>query len=152
MDKEKILEAIENMTVLELNELVEACEEKFGVSADGVDKYIERLESARFAPDREDVLGKLSQYKHLSKRFENDPAAIKSVKEIEKNDIKWVKKFGTSLKKKNDPISRYLKSAKKYVRGRKARRTFLVILILLIVAAGAVVALDFLEILPILPF
>ena len=33
MDKEKILEAIENMTVLELNELVEACEEKFGVSA-----------------------------------------------------------------------------------------------------------------------
>ena len=32
MDKEKILEAIENMTVLELNELVEACEEKFGVS------------------------------------------------------------------------------------------------------------------------
>ena len=33
MDKEKILEAIENMTVLELNEFVEACEEKFGVSA-----------------------------------------------------------------------------------------------------------------------
>ncbi len=33
MDKEQILEAIENMTVLELNELVEACEERFGVSA-----------------------------------------------------------------------------------------------------------------------
>ena len=33
MDKEKILEAIEKMTVLELSELVKAIEEKFGVSA-----------------------------------------------------------------------------------------------------------------------
>lgn len=33
MTKEEILEAIENMTVLELAELVEALEEKFGVSA-----------------------------------------------------------------------------------------------------------------------
>ena len=33
MNKDQIIEAIENMTVLELNELVEACEAKFGVSA-----------------------------------------------------------------------------------------------------------------------
>lgn len=33
MTVEEILQAIENMTVLELNELVEAAEEKFGVSA-----------------------------------------------------------------------------------------------------------------------
>ncbi|MDD6919754.1 MAG: 50S ribosomal protein L7/L12 [Eubacteriales bacterium] len=33
MDKTQIIEAIKNMTVLELNELVEACEEEFGVSA-----------------------------------------------------------------------------------------------------------------------
>ncbi|MDP3779507.1 MAG: 50S ribosomal protein L7/L12 [bacterium] len=33
MDKEKMLEAIEKMTVLELSELVRAIEEKFGVSA-----------------------------------------------------------------------------------------------------------------------
>lgn len=33
MDKDKIIEAIKGMTVLELNELVEACEEEFGVSA-----------------------------------------------------------------------------------------------------------------------
>ncbi|WP_100065697.1 50S ribosomal protein L7/L12 [Miniphocaeibacter massiliensis] len=33
MSVEQILEAIENMTVLELNELVKAAEEKFGVSA-----------------------------------------------------------------------------------------------------------------------
>lgn len=33
MEKEKILEAIEKMSVLELSELVKAIEEKFGVSA-----------------------------------------------------------------------------------------------------------------------
>ena len=33
MNKEQIIEAIKNMTGLELNELVKACEEEFGVSA-----------------------------------------------------------------------------------------------------------------------
>ena len=33
MNKDQIIEAIKNMTVLELNELVEACEAEFGVSA-----------------------------------------------------------------------------------------------------------------------
>ena len=33
MNKEQIIEAIQAMTVLELNELVKACEEEFGVSA-----------------------------------------------------------------------------------------------------------------------
>jgi large subunit ribosomal protein L7/L12 len=33
MTREDIIKAIEEMTVLELNELVKACEEKFGVSA-----------------------------------------------------------------------------------------------------------------------
>lgn len=33
MDKDQIMEAIESMTIMELNELVKAMEEKFGVSA-----------------------------------------------------------------------------------------------------------------------
>ena len=33
MNREQIIEAIKEMTVLELNELVKACEEEFGVSA-----------------------------------------------------------------------------------------------------------------------
>ncbi|BAK81795.1 50S ribosomal protein L7/L12 [Candidatus Arthromitus sp. SFB-rat-Yit] len=33
MNKEQIIEAIKNMTVLELNDLVKMCEEEFGVSA-----------------------------------------------------------------------------------------------------------------------
>lgn len=33
MDKNQIIEALKGMTILEINELVEACEEEFGVSA-----------------------------------------------------------------------------------------------------------------------
>ncbi len=33
MNKEQIIEAIKNMSVLDLNDLVKACEEEFGVSA-----------------------------------------------------------------------------------------------------------------------
>lgn len=33
MNKDQIIEAIKAMSVLELNELVKACEEEFGVSA-----------------------------------------------------------------------------------------------------------------------
>jgi large subunit ribosomal protein L7/L12 len=33
MNKEQIIEAIKAMTILEINELVKACEEEFGVSA-----------------------------------------------------------------------------------------------------------------------
>lgn len=33
MDKDQIIEALKGMTILEINELVAACEEEFGVSA-----------------------------------------------------------------------------------------------------------------------
>ena len=33
MDKNQIIEALKGMTILEVNELVQACEEEFGVSA-----------------------------------------------------------------------------------------------------------------------
>src|SRR5215210_1638396 len=36
LDKEELMESIENMTVLELSELVKALEERFGVSATAV--------------------------------------------------------------------------------------------------------------------
>ncbi len=114
------------------------CQEKFGVSAGGIDEYVKRLESARFAPNRDEVLGKLSAYQNLSQRFENEPNAARQIKEIEKNDVQWVKKFGDSVKKKKDPISRYLKSAHKYARGRKIRRVFLTLLFLILIAGVAV--------------
>ena len=36
MDKDQIIEALKGMTLLEINELVKACEEEFGVSAAAV--------------------------------------------------------------------------------------------------------------------
>ena len=43
MNKEQILEAIESMTILELNELVEAYEEKFGATQIGRASCRERV-------------------------------------------------------------------------------------------------------------
>lgn len=123
------------------------CCEKFGVAANGVEEYVKRLESARFAPNRDEVLGKLNAYKALAARFAEEPNAVRHIKEVQKADVQWAKKFAASLKKKKDPISRYLKSARRYARGRKNRRIFLTILILLVLA-GAAVALWYLGILP----
>ncbi|MBQ8268516.1 MAG: hypothetical protein IKA53_00510 [Clostridia bacterium] len=125
-------------------QLESRCQEKFGVTAGGVDEYVKRLESARFAPKREEVLGKLSAYQALSRRFDTEPNALRHIKEVQKDDIKWVKKFTGALKGKKDPISRYLKSARKYARGRKARRIFITILILAVIAGAAVAAAAFL--------
>lgn len=116
------------------------CQEKFGVTAGGIDEYVKRLESARFAPNRDEVLGKLSTYQNLSDRFANEPNSARRIKDVEKADVRWVKQFGDSVKKKKDPISRYLKSARRYARGRKIRRVLLILLLLLI-GAGAAVAL-----------
>ena len=125
-------------------QLESRCQEKFGVTAGGVDEYVKRLESARFAPKREEILGKLSAYQALSRRFDTEPNALRHIKEVQKDDIKWVKKFTGALKGKKDPISRYLKSARKYARGRKARRIFITILILAVIAGAAVAAAAFL--------
>lgn len=114
------------------------CQEKFGITAGGVDEYISRLESARFAPNRDEVLGKLTAYEHIMHRFNNEPNAVKTVKEVTKADVSWVKKFTVATKKKKDSISRYLKSARKYARGRKIRRAFLFIFILALIAGAAV--------------
>jgi hypothetical protein len=135
---------INNNYIKAYAQLESKCQEKFGVTAGGIDEYVKRLESARFAPNREEVLGKLSAYQSLYRRFETEPNAVRNIKEVQKDDIKWVKKFALSLKKKKDPISRYLKSARRYARGRKARRIFVLLLILAIIAGAAVAAAKFL--------
>ena len=48
MNKEQIIEAIKNMTVLELNELVKACEEEFGVSAAAIAVSLKKLEKGGY--------------------------------------------------------------------------------------------------------
>ena len=119
-------------------ELDKLCCEKFGVATNGVTEYINRLNNARFAPNRDEVLPRLVKYRNLRNRFAHEPQAIRKCDDIAKSDIKWVANFKKSVKGKKDPISKYLKKARRFARKRKFGRTLLV---LLIVAAVAVAGL-----------
>ena len=121
-------------TFLELDKL---CCEKFGVATNGVTEYINRLNNARFAPDRDEVLPRLVKYRNLRNRFAHEPQAIRKCDDINKEDVKWVAKFKKATKKKNDPISKYLKKARRFARRRKLRKVFLVLLIIAAVAGAA---------------
>jgi hypothetical protein len=115
-------------------ELDKLCCEKFGVATNGVTEYINRLNNARFAPERDEVLPKLVKYRNLRNRFAHEPQAIRKCDDIAKADIKWVAKFKKSVKGKKDPISKYLKKARRFARRRKFGK---IILTLLIVGAAA---------------
>ena len=122
-------------------ELDSNCCDKLGVKAGGVTEYINRLESARFAPKRDEVLGNLNKYRNLRYALAHDTKALKKNKMLTKADLKWIKKFNKALKRKKDPISAYLRKARKFARGKKAKKVLLVVVILAVVAAVAVVLL-----------
>ena len=122
-------------------ELDKLCCEKFGVATNGVTEYINRLNNARFAPDRDEVLPRLVKYRNLRNRFAHEPQAIRKCDDINKEDIKWVAKFKKSTKKKKDPISKYLRKARRFARRRKLRKVLLVLVVLAAAAAAAVFGL-----------
>ena len=119
-------------------ELDNRCCDRLGVKAGGVTEYINRLESARFAPKRDEVLDALNKYRNVRNVLAHDAKAIKKNKILIKRDLKWIKKFIKSLKRKKDPISAYLRKARKYARRKKAKK---VILWLLVIAAAAAAVL-----------
>jgi len=100
-------------------ELDRDCAEMFGVSVGGVTEYINRLNNARFAPGREDVLPRLVRYRNLRNKLAHEAGSIRRLNEITKQDTKWIKNFTKDLVKGRDPISVYLKKARKYARRRK---------------------------------
>ena len=122
-------------------ELDKLCCEKFGVATNGVTEYINRLNNARFAPDRDEVLPRLVKYRNLRNRFAHEPQAIRKCDDINKEDIKWVAKFKKATKKKKDPISKYLRKARRFARNRKLRKVLLVLVVLAAAAAAAVFGL-----------
>ncbi len=119
-------------------ELDKVCCEKFGVATGGVGEYINRLNNARFAPNRDDVLPRLVRYRNIHKRFYYEPGAIRKDNEITKDDIKWVVKFKRDVIGKRDPISQYLKKAKRYALKKKIARYFWITLISALIVAGVV--------------
>ena len=123
-------------------QLDKICCEKFGVATGGVAEYINRLNNARFAPDRDEVLPRLVRYRNIHKRFAYEPGAIRKTDDIVKDDVRWLNGFRKDVQKKRDPISKYLRKARRYALRKKLVRLFWVLVALLAVAGG--VALYFL--------
>ena len=114
-----------------------ACCAKFNVTTGGTGEYINRLNNARYAPDREDVLPRLVKYRSIQKRLIEDPKALKKDTEVTKEDVKWLQDFKRKVEKKQDPIALYLKKAKKYA-AKEKRTTVLCVLLGIAVIAGIV--------------
>ena len=122
-------------------ELDSKCCDRLGIKAGGVTEYINRLESAKFAPKRDEVLDSLNKYRNIRNILANDPKAMKKSKILTKHDLKWIKKFNKTLRKKKDSISAYLKKARKFARNRKIKRTVIFLAVVGAVAAAAFVLL-----------
>ena len=113
------------------------CCTKFGLATGGVTEYINRLNNARFAPGRDDVLPRLVRYRNLRNKFAHEVGALRKVDEISKFDIRWLTNFQRDVSKKRDPISTYLRKARRFARRRKIRRAIYIIAAVTIAALGA---------------
>ena len=112
-------------------ELDKNCCEKFGVSTGGVTEYINRLNNARFAPGREEALPRLVKYRNLRNKMAHELGSLRKMNDVTRADIAWIHKFDKDITKRRDPISSYLKRARRYARRRRIKRY---------VTAGAVAA------------
>lgn len=120
-------------------ELDKLCCEKFGVATGGVTEYINRLNNARFAPDRDIVLPRLVKYRNIRNLFAHEPGAVRKSEEVTKEDVNWLSRFRLDLHKKRDPISKYLRKARRFARARKIKRAAVISLVVLLVIAIAVI-------------
>jgi hypothetical protein len=119
--------------------LDKVCCTKFGVPTGGVTDYVNRLINSRFAPGRDDVLPKLVRYTNLRNRLAHELGALKQLDEVTKNDVKWLREFEKTVLKKKDPISVYLRKARRYARRRKLRRIGIIALTAIAVIAAITV-------------
>ena len=103
-------------------ELDKNCCDKFGVSAGGVTEYINRLGNARFAPGREEALPRLVRYRNIRNKMAHEQGALRKTNEVTKADLKWIREFDKDITKRRDPISKYLRRARRYARRRKIQK------------------------------
>lgn len=115
------------------------CCEKFGVATGGVTEYINRLNNARFAPGREEALPRLVRYRNLRNKIAHEIGSLRRSREVTKADISWLKKFDRDIIKHKDPISTYLKRARRYARRRRIKKFLTVGAAVLAVVLGVVV-------------
>lgn len=103
-------------------ELDRDCCEKFGISSGGVTEYINRLNNARFAPGREEALPRLVKYRNIRNKMAHEVGSLRRMSDVNKADIAWVRKFNKDIIRRKDPISAYLKRARRYARNRRIKR------------------------------
>ncbi len=119
------------------------CCEKFGVSAGGVTEYINRLNNARFAPGREEALPRLVRYRNLRNKMAHEIGSLRKMNDVTKSDIIWLRKFNKDISKRKDPISAYLKKARRYARRRRLKKYITIGAIIFAVVAAIVLLLFF---------
>ena len=120
--------------------LGDICCRKFGTEKNGVTEYITRLNNARFAPMRDDVLPRLVKYRNVHNSIAHNEKAIYEISDITKSDVKWIKYFVKLMEKKKDPLSLYLRKARRHAKLRRARKVILLTLLGIAVVAGAAFA------------
>lgn len=103
-------------------ELDRNCCEKFGVSVGGVTEYINRLNNARFAPGREEALPRLVKYRNIRNKMAHELGMLRKTSDVTKADNKWIRSFNKDITKRRDPISKYLKKARRYARRIKIQK------------------------------
>ena len=121
-------------TVLDKN-----CCEKFGVSSGGVTEYINRLNNARFAPGREDALPRLVRYRNLRNKMAHEIGSLRKMNDVTKSDVVWLKKFDKDISRRRDPISSYLKKARRYARRRRIKRYVTAFALMLAFITGIII-------------
>lgn len=122
------------------NELDRNCGRKFGIATGGVTEYINRLHTTRFAPKRDEVIHHLVKYRNIKNVFAHELRAIKKNSELAKTDLLWIKRFNRDVLRKKDPISSYLRKARRYARALRFRRyaigiSFVTLLFIIILVA-----------------
>ena len=127
---------INDAFLAKFKELDRTCCEKFGVHVGGVNEYMSCLNNVRFAPNRDEVLQRLVKYGSIYQRVDYNPQDKRRSLGITKEDVKWLASFKKLVQKKKDPISVYLRKARRFAFRRKMTRILIISLIGALIVAG----------------
>ncbi len=121
-------------------ELDKICCHKFGIVTGGITEYVNRLINTRYAPEREQVLPRLVRYRNIRNRIAHEAGALQSIDEVGKSDVRWIQSFISDIEKRRDPISLYLRKARKYAKRRRARKRIWGVAAIIVILLGAAAA------------
>ena len=117
---------------------------RFGAIAGGVTEYVNRLNNAKYAAGKDEVLPRLVRYRNIRNRFAHEPGAIRKSDELTRADVKWIIRFKHDVAKKRDPLSRYLRKARRYALRKRAYRYLIAGTIGAVVIAALVLCIVYL--------